>query len=156
MTTSHPPTFTLTVEVEPTALVIHVHGDLDHETCDELMRAVDQNFADGRTPEGRVLELRVDFAGLGSIDSMGLSVLLMIRRRTDAAGVDLRLDERPPAWTACWRSRARWTISPRPVTRTRGSGDPVPADGPYDLFTSTGARRQDRGRAGRFPRVRTG
>ncbi|WP_328557459.1 MULTISPECIES: STAS domain-containing protein [unclassified Streptomyces] len=96
MTTSHPPTFTLTVEVEPTALVIHVHGDLDHETCDELMRAVDQNFADGRTPEGRVLELRVDFAGLGSIDSMGLSVLLMIRRRTDAAGVDLRLDERPP------------------------------------------------------------
>ncbi|MET7982046.1 MULTISPECIES: STAS domain-containing protein [unclassified Streptomyces] len=91
MTTSHPPAFTLTVDVEPTALVIHVAGDLDHETCDELMRAVDQNFDRFRG----FLELRVDFAALGSIDSMGLSTLLMIRRRTDAAGVRLRLDRRP-------------------------------------------------------------
>ncbi|MFB7244037.1 anti-sigma factor antagonist [Streptomyces populi] len=90
MTTSHPPAFTLTVDVQPTALVIRVGGDLDHETCDELMRAVDQNL-----PGAGLLELRVDFAGLEGVDSMGLSTLLMIRRRTDAAGVRLHLDRRP-------------------------------------------------------------
>ncbi|MEU9134983.1 STAS domain-containing protein [Streptomyces sp. NPDC048404] len=94
MTTSHPPAFTLTVDVQPAALVIRVSGDLDHETCDELMRAVDQNLFAPRDLEERFLELRVDFAGLGSIDSMGLSTLLMIRRRTDAAGVRLCLDQR--------------------------------------------------------------
>ncbi|MET9902350.1 STAS domain-containing protein [Streptomyces sp. NPDC006446] len=96
MTTSHPPTFTLTVQAEPTALVIHVGGDLDYETCDELMRTADQHLADRRTAQGRLLDLRVDFTGLDSIDSMGLSTLLMIRRRTDAAGVRLHLDGRPP------------------------------------------------------------
>ncbi|MFF3886470.1 STAS domain-containing protein [Streptomyces sp. NPDC001914] len=95
MTTSHPPAFTLTVDVQPSALVIHVGGDLDHETCDELTRTVDQYLVPPRNPEGQISELRVDFAGLGSIDSMGLSALLMIRRRTDAAGVRLYLDQRP-------------------------------------------------------------
>ncbi|MEV6197217.1 STAS domain-containing protein [Streptomyces sp. NPDC051920] len=95
MTTSHPPAFTLTVDVQPSALVIHVAGDLDHETCDELMRTVDQYLVPPRNPEGQIRELRVDFAGLGSIDSMGLSALLMIRRRTDAAGLRLYLDQRP-------------------------------------------------------------
>ncbi|MFF8534928.1 STAS domain-containing protein [Streptomyces sp. SAS_267] len=95
MTTSHPLAFTLTVDVQPAALVIRVAGDLDHETCDELMRAVDQNLFAPRDLEGRFLELRVDFAGLGVMDSMGLATLLMIRRRTDAAGVRLCLDQRP-------------------------------------------------------------
>ncbi|MFF2364449.1 STAS domain-containing protein [Streptomyces sp. NPDC058122] len=95
MTTSHPPAFTLTVDVQPAALVIHVAGDLDHETCDELMRTVDQYLVAPRDPERQIRELRVDFAGLGSIDSMGLSILLMIRRRTDAAAVRLYLDQRP-------------------------------------------------------------
>ena len=96
MTTSHPPSFTLTVEAETTGLVVRVGGDLDYETCDELMRTVDQNIAVRPTAEGRLLDLHLDFAGLHGIDSMGLSVLLMIRRRTDAAGVRLHLDERPP------------------------------------------------------------
>ncbi|MET8860202.1 MULTISPECIES: STAS domain-containing protein [unclassified Streptomyces] len=95
MTTSHPPAFTLTVDVQPAALVIHVAGDLDHETCDELMRTVDQYLVAPRDPERQIRELRLDFAGLGSIDSMGLSILLMIRRRTDAAAVRLYLDQRP-------------------------------------------------------------
>ncbi|MFD8738760.1 STAS domain-containing protein [Streptomyces sp. NPDC059618] len=95
MTTSHPPAFTLTVDTRPTALVIHVAGDLDHETCDELMRTVDENFAGPADPGARFPELRVDFAGLGGIDSMGLATLLMIRRRTDATGTRLCLDQRP-------------------------------------------------------------
>ncbi|MFE1289851.1 STAS domain-containing protein [Streptomyces sp. NPDC058751] len=95
MTTSHPPAFTLTVDVQPAALVIHVAGDLDHETCDELTRAVDRYLVAPGDPGGRFPDLHVDFAGLGSIDSMGLAALLMIRRRTDAAGVRLHLDQRP-------------------------------------------------------------
>ncbi|MET8032288.1 MULTISPECIES: STAS domain-containing protein [unclassified Streptomyces] len=96
MTTSYPPSFTLTVDAETTDLVVHVRGDLDHETCDELMSTVDQNLTVRNTAEGRVLDLRLVFAGLHGIDSMGLSALLMIRRRTDAAHVRLHLDERPP------------------------------------------------------------
>ncbi|WP_339127437.1 STAS domain-containing protein [Streptomyces sp. f51] len=95
MTTSHPPAFTVTVDVRPAALVIHVAGDLDHETCDELMRTVDENFARPDGPGAEFPELRVDFAALAGIDSMGLATLLMIRRRTDAAGARLYLDQRP-------------------------------------------------------------
>ncbi|MGW1068887.1 STAS domain-containing protein [Streptomyces aureus] len=94
MTTSHPPAFTLTVDVQPGAVVVHIAGDLDHETCDELTKAVDRNLAGLRGPEGQPLELRLDFAGLDSIDSMGLAALLMVRRRTDAMGIRLRLDRR--------------------------------------------------------------
>ncbi|MEU1203595.1 STAS domain-containing protein [Streptomyces sp. NPDC005813] len=95
MTTSHPPSFSLTVEVETTEAVVRVVGDLDYETCDELVSAVRQTLA-GRAggPDG-VQGLHVDFAGLDNIDSMGLSALLMIRRQTDAAGIRLYLDERP-------------------------------------------------------------
>ncbi|MEW2162790.1 STAS domain-containing protein [Streptomyces sp. NPDC007084] len=96
MTTSHPPSFSLTVEAETTDLVIRVAGDLDYETCDELMRTVDQNLTVRRTAERRPSALRIDFTALHGIDSMGLSALLMIRRHTDAAGMSLHLDERPP------------------------------------------------------------
>lgn len=96
MTTSHPPSFSLTVEAEATDLVVRIAGDLDYETCDELMRTVDQNITVRHTAEGRPLALHIDFAGLQGIDSMGLSALLMIRRHTDAAGMSLHLDERPP------------------------------------------------------------
>ena len=67
----------------------------DFETCDELMKCVEQHLAHRRTAEGGLRDLHVDFTGLDCIDSMGLSTLLMIRRRTDAAGVRLHLDERP-------------------------------------------------------------
>ncbi|MET8953511.1 STAS domain-containing protein [Streptomyces sp. NPDC004393] len=97
MTTSHTPSLTLTVETERTAIVVRVAGDLDYESCDELVSTVDGQLA--RWPRGGpgLTALRLDFAGLGAVDSMGLSALLTIRRRTDAAAIDLRLDERPPA-----------------------------------------------------------
>ncbi|MDT0464140.1 STAS domain-containing protein [Streptomyces gibsoniae] len=97
MTTSHTPSLTLTVETERTAIVVRVAGDLDYESCDELVSTVDGQLA--RWPRGGpgLTALHLDFAGLGAVDSMGLSALLTIRRRTDAAAIDLRLDERPPA-----------------------------------------------------------
>ncbi|MET7744534.1 STAS domain-containing protein [Streptomyces sp. NPDC005385] len=96
MTTSRPPSFTLTVEGGVTDLVVRVDGDLDHETCDELRSTVEQNLTVRHSAGGRLLDLHLVFAGLRGIDSMGLSALLMIRRGTDAARVRLHLDERPP------------------------------------------------------------
>ncbi|MFI9648216.1 STAS domain-containing protein [Streptomyces sp. NPDC052040] len=97
MTTSHTPSLSLTVETERTAIVVRVLGDLDYETCDELVSTVDGRLARWPADGPPLTALHLDFAGLGDVDSMGLSALLAIRRRTDAAAIDLRLDERPPA-----------------------------------------------------------
>ncbi|MFD8422566.1 STAS domain-containing protein [Streptomyces sp. NPDC059466] len=97
MTPSNTPPFTLTVEAEATTVLIHVAGDLDFETCGELMRTVEECLGDRRDDGDGPAALRVAFSALDSIDSMGLSTLLMIRRLTDLAGVRLHLDERPPA-----------------------------------------------------------
>ncbi|MFJ5531901.1 STAS domain-containing protein [Streptomyces sp. NPDC093261] len=97
MTTSHTPSLTLTVETERTAIVVRIAGDLDYETCDDLVSTVDGQLARWPLAGPPLTALHLDFAGLGDVDSMGLSALLMIRRRTDAAAIDLRLDHRPPA-----------------------------------------------------------
>ncbi|QIY66849.1 STAS domain-containing protein [Streptomyces sp. RPA4-2] len=97
MTPSNPPPFTVTVETEDGTVLVRVAGDLDFETCDELMKAVERCLGDRRDAGEEPADLRVDFSGLGSIDSTGLSTLLMIRRLTDLAGVRLHLDERPLA-----------------------------------------------------------
>ncbi|WP_424217217.1 STAS domain-containing protein (plasmid) [Streptomyces sp. BI20] len=70
---------------------VALSGDLDRDTADELLREVDLRLTDG---SGAPV-LRLDCAELGAIDSMGLSALLMVRRRTEAAGVGLRLEDRP-------------------------------------------------------------
>ncbi|MEU6095204.1 STAS domain-containing protein [Streptomyces sp. NPDC047079] len=97
MTPSHTPSLTLRVEIERNAIVVRVAGDLDYETCDELVSTVDRQLAQWPGDGSPLTALHLDFAGLGDVDSMGLSALLTIRRRTDAAAIDLSLDERPPA-----------------------------------------------------------
>ncbi|WP_393072713.1 STAS domain-containing protein [Streptomyces sp. LN704] len=97
MTPSDPPPHMLTVETEGGTVLVRVAGDLDFETCDQLMKAVEWCLGDRRDTGEEPADLRLDFSGLGSIDSMGLSTLLMIRRLTDLAGVRLHLDERPLA-----------------------------------------------------------
>ncbi|MER5408563.1 STAS domain-containing protein [Streptomyces sp. NPDC002769] len=97
MNPSSPPPLTLTVKAEAGAVLVRVAGDLDFETCDELMKAVERCLGDRRDTGEGPADPRVDFSGLASIDSMGLSTLLMIRRLTDLAGVRLHLDERPVA-----------------------------------------------------------
>ncbi|MFE5829222.1 STAS domain-containing protein [Streptomyces sp. NPDC056508] len=83
--------FTLGVVREPGSLHVRVSGDLDYDTCDELVDAVTEKLAEGGPPRG----IRLDFAGLTHIDSSGLSALLLVHRRANAAGATLYLDNRP-------------------------------------------------------------
>ncbi len=79
-----------TVDTEDTVR-IELDGDLDYDTADSLLTAVTATLA----ARPRLTDLHLHCAGLGTVDSMGLSVLLMIRRRVDQAGVRLHLDGRP-------------------------------------------------------------
>ncbi|MER5811825.1 STAS domain-containing protein [Streptomyces sp. NPDC002033] len=74
------------------SVTLALEGDLDHETYHLLLEAVDREL--GTRPDVRIL--RLDCTGLLVCDSMGLSALLMVRRRTHAAGVALHLDGRQP------------------------------------------------------------
>ena len=69
---------------------VALDGDLDFDTADVLLREVID-----RLPGLR--DLHVQLSELGFCDSYGLSVLLMIRRHTDAADACLHLEDRPGA-----------------------------------------------------------
>jgi len=68
-------------------------GDLDFDASDQVLDEVVRFLAENP----RTRELTVDCRRIGFCDSYGLSVLLMIRRRTQAAGVALQLENRGPA-----------------------------------------------------------
>lgn len=70
---------------------IEIHGDLDYDGADLLLDEVTAQLA------ARPLsaDLHLHCGAVGTVDSMGLSTLLMIGRRTAAAGVRLHLDDRP-------------------------------------------------------------
>ncbi|MET7683422.1 STAS domain-containing protein [Streptomyces sp. NPDC005423] len=76
-----------------TTVRLGLRGDLDHDSAGLLLEAVTGELA--ARPGLRAL--RLGCAGLGFVDSMGLSILLMVRRRTDEADVALYLEERTPA-----------------------------------------------------------
>ncbi|MES9536507.1 MULTISPECIES: STAS domain-containing protein [unclassified Actinomadura] len=76
----------------PRALRIEIEGDLDFYTADTLVATVRRQMEDH--PDVRDLELAC--GGMGMCDSAGLAALLMVRRRTAAAGVGLVLSGRPP------------------------------------------------------------
>ncbi|MFD6925675.1 STAS domain-containing protein [Streptomyces sp. NPDC059944] len=71
---------------------LDMHGYLDHASVDDFLAA-----ATSHLPAPGLRTLRLDCGGLTGLDSMGLSTLLMLRRRTDAAGVVLHVDHRSPA-----------------------------------------------------------
>ncbi|PWK63990.1 anti-anti-sigma factor [Streptomyces sp. CG 926] len=73
-------------------LRVELRGALDHRYADLLVEAVGRALADHRRP----CTVRLDCAGLTTVDPNGLSALLMVRRRTDEAGAVLHLDGRPP------------------------------------------------------------
>ncbi|MEV5427969.1 STAS domain-containing protein [Streptomyces sp. NPDC052701] len=90
--TEHPSTeFRLTVALEPPVLTVRVAGDLDYDTSGDLVDTVTGHLA----CEPRPRHVRLDFRELVRIDSMGLSALLMVHRRTSAARAVLHLDNRP-------------------------------------------------------------
>lgn len=78
-----------TVDTDDTVR-IEVSGDLDYDNADLLLAAVTARLAE----RPRLDDLHLHCGGLGTVDSMGLSVLLMIHRRTTEAGVHLHLDDR--------------------------------------------------------------
>ncbi|MFE0508832.1 STAS domain-containing protein [Streptomyces sp. NPDC058964] len=92
MTTLPPSEFTLVVRREPTTLTVHVGGELDYDTSDDLVDAVTENLTGDQTPPRAV---HLDFSALTWIDSSGLSALLMVHRRTSTLGATLHLDNRP-------------------------------------------------------------
>ncbi|MCX4578558.1 STAS domain-containing protein [Streptomyces sp. NBC_01571] len=75
-----------------TAVHLEVHGFLDYDCADHFLALASRQLTDN--PDLRVL--RLDCGHLGGLDSMGLAVLLMLHRRTNAAGVTLFLDNRRP------------------------------------------------------------
>ncbi|MGI5204893.1 STAS domain-containing protein [Spirillospora sp. CA-108201] len=72
------------------ALRIEIAGDLDFSTADMLVATVRTQMEDN--PDVRELELAC--GGMGMCDSAGLAALLMVRRRTSAAGARLALTGR--------------------------------------------------------------
>ncbi|MER6522930.1 STAS domain-containing protein [Streptomyces sp. NPDC060334] len=72
---------------------IELHGDFDYLDADALLDVVGQVLAEQK--HDALGDLHLDCEGMASIDSSGLSVLLMLRRLTDAAGVRLHVDNRP-------------------------------------------------------------
>ncbi|OXS36632.1 STAS domain-containing protein [Streptomyces sp. XY006] len=90
--TNLPPTpFTVTTDREPPTLTVRVAGELDYDTCGELVDAVVRELYDA----AELRDVRLDFHELAWIDSSGLSALLMVHRHTSAADTILHLDHRP-------------------------------------------------------------
>ncbi|WP_282088477.1 STAS domain-containing protein [Streptomyces tendae] len=67
-------------------------GDLDHDTCGELLRQVRLALREHEGAE----ELRLDCGELGAVDSMGLSTLLQLHREACRDGIGFRLDDIGP------------------------------------------------------------
>ncbi|MFH9264767.1 STAS domain-containing protein [Streptomyces sp. NPDC017546] len=89
--TTHPHQLRLTTLDSEDSVRIEAHGDLDYDSADLLVNEVTAQLS----ARPGLTDLHLHCAGLGTVDSMGLCALLMISRRTAAAGVRLHLDERP-------------------------------------------------------------
>ncbi|MFE0632153.1 STAS domain-containing protein [Streptomyces sp. NPDC058864] len=93
MTHPHLPPLHMTTDRSRTgSVVLHLSGDLDHETAPDLLDAV----TDELSPGGPPAELVLDLSGVAVCDSSGLSALIVVLRRTTAAGTALRLTSLPP------------------------------------------------------------
>ncbi|MFJ4878469.1 STAS domain-containing protein [Streptomyces sp. NPDC088745] len=74
-------------------LKLALKGHLGHGSADDFLDQTCGHLQD----RPRTTVLRLDCAGLTGMDSVGLSALLMLHRRTTAARITLHLDARPPA-----------------------------------------------------------
>ncbi|MFD3647723.1 STAS domain-containing protein [Streptomyces cyaneofuscatus] len=89
--TTHPHHLQLTTVYTQDSVRIELHGDLEYDNADRLVREATAQLA----ARPALTDLHLHCADLGAVDSMGLSALLMIGRRTAEAGVRLHLDDRP-------------------------------------------------------------
>ncbi|MFJ4925501.1 STAS domain-containing protein [Streptomyces sp. NPDC088736] len=92
MTALPHPSFTLTAEAGPGTAHLHLVGELDYETSDELLQHTDRCLAG----QPDLTDLHLDCTELRFCDSMGLSTLLTIHRKTTARHIRLHLDNPPP------------------------------------------------------------
>ncbi|MEV0918058.1 STAS domain-containing protein [Streptomyces sp. NPDC049967] len=90
MNTPPPAHLRLTTVDTRDRLRIELHGDLDFDNAGVLLQEVTTQLS----ARPGLKDLHLHCGGLGSVDSTGLSTLLMIVRRTSAAGVRLHLDDR--------------------------------------------------------------
>jgi len=89
--TTHPHHLQFTTVDTQDSVRIEAHGDLDYVSAAVLLNEVTTQLA----ARPAMTDLRLQCANLGTVDSMGLSALLMIVRLTNTAGVQLHLDDRP-------------------------------------------------------------
>ncbi|MFW3476851.1 STAS domain-containing protein [Streptomyces microflavus] len=89
--TTHPHHLQLTTAETQDSVRIELYGDLDYDNADRLVQEATAQLA----ARPALTDLHLHCADLGMVDSMGLCALLMIGRRTAAAGVLLHLDDRP-------------------------------------------------------------
>ncbi|WP_346345678.1 STAS domain-containing protein [Streptomyces sp. SID5643] len=120
----------------PHAVRLPLTGDLDYDTCGELL----QRVRTALDVVGRVEELRLDCGGLGTVDSMGLSTLLQIHRSAGRDGIAFHLDDIGPAL----RRLLELTGTYEHLTAARRSEPPGAGDGP----AATGAGRAAADRPG--------
>ncbi|WP_329459314.1 STAS domain-containing protein [Streptomyces sp. NBC_01497] len=131
MTTFPYPVLTISAERTQRGVLLRLAGELDYESAGELLDAVRAHLP-GIGPDG----LRLDCGELTACDSTGLSVLLMSRRLTTAAGVALHLDNRRPPLQRMLEitgTLAHLTVSAAPERQeasTHGSGAQHTARGP--------------------------
>ncbi|MFJ1755500.1 STAS domain-containing protein [Kitasatospora sp. NPDC088134] len=86
-----PPRPATTLAAAITTVTVRIDGELDHESCEDLLRDVAGRLA----ADPAAGAVRLDCGGMTLCDSMGLSALLQLRRDTAAAGLLLLLDHRP-------------------------------------------------------------
>ena len=87
------PGFSATVSTPDAHTVqFRLAGDLTFETAQDLDALIARHLVD--LPDVRLLVL--DCADIAAIDSTGLSILLLAKRRTEEANAHLHLDNRPP------------------------------------------------------------
>ncbi|MEU3891444.1 STAS domain-containing protein [Streptomyces sp. NPDC029041] len=77
----------------PHSVRLALTGDLDYDSCAELLERV-RTALDGG---GDVRELHLDCRELRLVDSMGLSTLLQIHRSAGRDGIAFHLDDVGPA-----------------------------------------------------------
>lgn len=83
----------LILDLDATArsATLRIDGDLDFATTRELTATVTELLRD----QPALRHLHLDFADLTFCDSVGLSGLLLVRRRTARVGIQLHLANRP-------------------------------------------------------------
>ncbi|MGE2715973.1 STAS domain-containing protein [Mycolicibacterium litorale] len=112
---------TFSVDTADRSATVRIAGELDAQTTDEFVATATRLLE----THSALRALRLDCAGLTFCDSVGLSGLLLIERRTSGAGVDLYLDNRP---TYFERILDITGILEYLTTRTTVSTPPAPED----------------------------